>query len=164
MNGSPAPPGGDVRDATLEFVDRVLPSLSLRDAAQLARTGAPAAKKRRILVVDDEAVIAQTLRFNLEHAGYEVFCAFDGRAAIEGAAQHVPDLILLDVMLPCVDGFTACAAITARRDVPVILLTAKDSETDKIAGFAAGAADYLTKPFVLTELLARVRALLSDAP
>lgn len=161
MERLPALPGDDA----LAFVDRVLPSLSLRDAAQLERTraGRPA-KKFCILVVDDEAVITQTLRFNLEHAGYEVYCAFDGRTAIESAAEHSPDLILLDVMLPGVDGFTACAAIRSQRDVPVILLTAKDGEHDKIAGFAAGAADYLTKPFELTELLARVRAFLQDVP
>lgn len=151
------------REKKLEYVDRVLPSLTLQDAVQLADASPyVSAPKRRILVVDDEASITQTLRFNLEHAGYTVFCAFDGREAIDCAFKNKPDLILLDVMLPVVDGFAACAAIRAKSKVPIILLTAKDTENDKVVGFEVGATDYITKPFVLTDLLSRVRSFFTD--
>lgn len=163
MHGLTKLADGTARDAELEYVDRVLPSLTLHEAAQLTHGIVSAfASKRRILVVDDEVAIAQTLRFNLEHAGYAVYCAYDGRAAIESALDDKPDLILLDVMLPVIDGFAACAAIRAASSVPIILLTAKDSEHDKVVGFEVGATDYVTKPFVLTDLLARVNSFLAD--
>ena len=157
--------GNDVDDsryAKLELVEKVSPSLSLRDALYLAEE-LPFGKStgRRILVVEDEACIAQTLRFNLERLGYLVWEAPDGREAIELAFKQKPHLILMDIMLPYVDGFQATAAIRSQMNIPIILLTAKDSEHDKIVGFEAGACDYITKPFVLADLMKRVQSYLT---
>ncbi|GAB2716955.1 response regulator YycF [Paenibacillus thermoaerophilus] len=114
--------------------------------------------KAKILVVDDEQPIADILKFNLEKEGYEVVCAFDGHAAVEAAFREQPDLILLDIMLPGKDGMEVCREIRSRLHTPIIMLTAKDSEIDKVLGLEMGADDYVTKPFGNRELLARVRA------
>src|SRR5579864_5607077 len=112
----------------------------------------------KILVVDDEATILQTLRFNLERNGYVVCTAGDGRQALSVAETEKPDLILLDIMLPALDGIEVCREIRKRSSIPVLMLTAKDQEIDKVLGLEIGADDYITKPFSVYELLARVRA------
>ncbi|HLR41439.1 MAG TPA: response regulator YycF [Virgibacillus sp.] len=112
----------------------------------------------KILVVDDEQPIADILQFNLEKEGYEVVCAYDGDEAIELAEAENPDLILLDIMLPNKDGNEVCREIRKTQDTPIIMLTAKDSEIDKVLGLELGADDYVTKPFSNRELIARVKA------
>ncbi|MEI3611134.1 response regulator YycF [Pseudogracilibacillus sp. SO30301A] len=112
----------------------------------------------KILVVDDEKPIADILKFNLEKEGYEVVCAFDGDDAIELAEKENPDLILLDIMLPGKDGNEVCREIRKTKNMPIIMLTAKDSEIDKVLGLELGADDYVTKPFSNRELIARVKA------
>lgn len=114
----------------------------------------------KILVVDDEKLLVKGMKFNLENEGYEVECAYDGAAAVELAREGKFDLIILDVMMPEVDGLEACMRIREFSNVPVIMLTAKGEDADKIMGFECGADDYITKPFNLLELKARVRALL----
>ena len=112
----------------------------------------------KILVVDDEQPIADILKFNLEKEGYEVVCAYDGDEAIELADSEDPDLILLDIMLPKKDGNEVCREIRKTKTMPIIMLTAKDSEIDKVLGLELGADDYVTKPFSNRELIARVKA------
>ncbi|MBD2846421.1 response regulator transcription factor [Paenibacillus sp. IB182496] len=112
----------------------------------------------KILVVDDEQPIADIIKFNLEKEGHEVICAFDGGAAVELAFAEKPDLILLDLMLPVKDGMDVCREVRARLQIPIIMLTAKDTELDKVLGLELGADDYVTKPFSTRELLARVKA------
>jgi DNA-binding response OmpR family regulator len=113
---------------------------------------------KKILVVDDESAILQTLRFNLERSGYAVVTASDGRSAIAMAQREQPDLIVLDIMLPVLDGIEACKEIRKFSSVPIIMLTAKDQEIDKVLALELGADDYVTKPFALHEFLARVKA------
>ena len=113
--------------------------------------------KKKILVVDDESAILQTLRFNLERSGYAVITAGDGRSAIAIAQREQPDLIVLDIMLPLLDGVEACKEIRKFSSVPIIMLTAKDQEIDKVLALELGADDYVTKPFALHEFLARVK-------
>ncbi|MFD1734972.1 response regulator YycF [Bacillus salitolerans] len=115
-------------------------------------------EKRRILVVDDEKPIADILKFNLQKEGYEVVCAYDGAEAVQAVEQNNPDLILLDIMLPQKDGMEVCREIRKKYEMPIIMLTAKDSEIDKVLGLELGADDYVTKPFSTRELLARVKA------
>jgi DNA-binding response OmpR family regulator len=117
----------------------------------------------RILVVDDEETLANSLSFALRREGYEVQTAADGQTALRLFAEKPPDLVLLDVMLPVVDGIEVCRRMRAGSGVPIIMLTAKDSEVDTIIGLEMGADDYVTKPFSLRELLARVRAVLRRA-
>ncbi|MCR8642979.1 response regulator YycF [Paenibacillus sp. N1-5-1-14] len=112
----------------------------------------------KVLVVDDEQPIAEIIKFNLEKEGYEVICAYDGGSAVELAFSEQPDLILLDWMLPVKDGMDVCREIRAKMNTPIIMLTAKDSEIDKVLGLEMGADDYVTKPFGTRELLARVKA------
>jgi two-component system response regulator VicR len=112
----------------------------------------------KILVVDDERPIADILKFNLEKEGYEVICAFDGNEAVRLAFEADPDLILLDLMLPGKDGMDVCREVRSKRSTPIIMLTAKDTEIDKVLGLELGADDYVTKPFGTRELLARVKA------
>jgi DNA-binding response OmpR family regulator len=129
---------------------------------------------RTILVVEDEEAIAEAVRARLESEGYKVLTAVDGPLAIELHSEHEPDLVVLDLMLPGMDGLEVCREIQKRGWTPVLMLTAKTEEADKVAGFAVGADDYLTKPFSLRELAARVKAILrrmerireheSDAP
>ncbi len=113
-----------------------------------------------ILVVDDEPAIVELISFNLRKAGYCVLTARTGEEALQVVETQEPDLILLDVMLPGSDGFTICQQIRRQRTTPVILLTAKNSEADKVWGLDSGADDYITKPFSPRELVARVRAIL----
>lgn len=113
---------------------------------------------RKILVVEDELPIADILKFSLEKEGYEVLVANDGEEAVDMANTEQPDLILLDVMLPKKDGFQVCQEIRAFLSVPIIMLTARDSEIDKVLGLELGADDYVTKPFSSRELVARVKA------
>ena len=117
----------------------------------------------KILVVDDERTLVKGIKFNLENEGYEVECAYDGAAAVELAREGKLDLIILDLMMPEVDGLEACMRIREFSNVPVIMLTAKSEDADKLMGFECGADDYLTKPFNILELKARVRALLRRA-
>ncbi len=112
---------------------------------------------KKILVVDDESAILKTLRFNLERSGYQVVTATDGRSAIGLAQREQPDLIVLDIMLPVLDGVEVCKEIRKFSSVPIIMLTAKDQEIDKVLAFELGADDYVTKPFALHEFLARVK-------
>ena len=114
----------------------------------------------KILVVDDEKLLVKGIKFNLENAGYEVDAAYDGEAAVELARTGRYDLIILDLMMPKLDGLNACMQIREFSNVPVIMLTAKSEDTDKLLGFEYGADDYVTKPFNVLELKARVRALL----
>lgn len=113
---------------------------------------------KRILVVDDEANIVDILRFNLQREGYEVLAAYDGKDGLEKARTQSPDLILLDVMLPEMDGFQVCEELRKTdRLTPIIMLTAREEERDRVMGLELGADDYVVKPFSVRELLARVR-------
>ena len=117
----------------------------------------------RILVVDDEKLLVKGMKFNLEHEGYQVECAYDGAAAVELTREGNFDLLILDLMMPELDGLEACMRIREFSNVPIIMLTAKSEDADKLMGFACGADDYITKPFNILELKARVRALLRRA-
>jgi two-component system response regulator VicR len=114
--------------------------------------------EKKILVVDDEKPIADILQFNLKKEGYAVYCAYDGNQALEMVEEINPDLLLLDIMLPNKDGMEVCREVRKKYDMPIIMLTAKDSEIDKVLGLELGADDYVTKPFSTRELLARVKA------
>jgi DNA-binding response OmpR family regulator len=116
--------------------------------------------EQTILVVDDEEAIAEAVRKRLESEGFRVVVAGDGPEAIRSHAEHHPDLVVLDLMLPGMDGLEVCKAIQRDRWTPVLMLTARTEEADKVAGFAVGADDYLTKPFSLRELTVRVKAIL----
>ena len=113
-----------------------------------------------ILVVDDEALLVKGIRFNLKSDGYDVITGSNGQEAVDLAKSENPDLIVLDVMMPVMDALTACSRIREFSNVPIILLTAKVDDMDKLMGFDHGADDYLTKPFNILELKARIRALL----
>jgi two-component system response regulator VicR len=117
----------------------------------------------RILVVDDEPPIVDLLSYNLRRANYEVITAQDGEEALTKARQEAPDLIILDLMLPRVDGLEVCRALRRERDVPIIMLTARDSEVDRVVGLELGADDYVVKPFSVRELMARVKNVLRRA-
>lgn len=114
--------------------------------------------KKKILVVDDEKSIADILSFNLKNEGFEVISAYDGNEAVNKALTDSPDLMILDVMLPKKDGFQVLKEIRQQTEIPVIMLTAKEEEEDKVCGLNLGADDYMTKPFGMKELLARVNA------
>ena len=114
----------------------------------------------KILVVDDEALLIKGIRFNLQSEGYEVITGFTGLEALKTAKAENPDLMILEVMMPDMDGMTACQKIREFSNVPIILLTAKVDDMDKLMGFDCGADDYITKPFNILELKARIRALL----
>jgi len=116
--------------------------------------------KKTILVVDDEKQIVEVLSAYLEKEGYRVITAFDGRTALDTALSESPDLILLDLMLPELNGFEVCRLVRNTSSIPIIMLTARDDETDKILCLEVGADDYITKPFSPREVLARVRAVL----
>ena len=114
----------------------------------------------KILVVDDEKLLVKGIRFNLENEGYDVITGSDGMEAVELAGSENPDLIVLDLMMPRLDGLEACGKIREFSDVPIIMLTAKADDMGKLLGFEHGADDYLTKPFNILELKARIKALL----
>lgn len=114
----------------------------------------------KILVADDGRLLVNRLRASLEQEGYTVLCGYDGRQAVQLAQQQQPDLVLLDMTMPVTDGMEACMKIRSFSDVPVLFLTARNSEADRLMGFSYGADDYMTKPFSILELKARIRALL----
>lgn len=113
---------------------------------------------RKILVVEDEKNIADIVAFNLKKEGYDIICAYDGEAGLKLALEEKPELILLDIMMPKMDGFQVCKKIRETLDVPIIMLTARAEEVDKVLGLEMGADDYVTKPFSIRELVARVKA------
>jgi DNA-binding response OmpR family regulator len=114
----------------------------------------------KVLVVEDEPTLLETLEYNLARQGYEVCTAADGLTALEVARRERPDLIVLDILLPGLDGFEVCRILRRETSVPILMLTARAAEVDKVVGLEMGADDYLTKPFSMRELLARVKALL----
>jgi len=122
--------------------------------------GSSKMKERTILIVEDDKALIDVLKYNLTKEGYIIITALDGSQALEVARRSQPDVILLDVMLPKMDGFEVCRILRKEMTVPILMLTAKDSEIDKIVGLEIGADDYLTKPFSMRELLARIRAML----
>ena len=105
----------------------------------------------KILVVDDEKLVVKGIKFNLEHDGYEVVTAFDGASAVALTSSEKPDLVILDLMMPKLDGLEACMQIRAFSNVPIIMLTARSTDMDKLMGFECGADDYVTKPFNILE-------------
>ena len=118
---------------------------------------------KKILIVDDEPTLVATLKYNLERESFQVLTASDGEAALSQARDGHPDLIVLDLMLPGVTGLEVCRILRKETNVPILMLTAKDAEIEKVVGMEVGADDYVTKPFGMQELLARVRALLRRA-
>ena len=114
--------------------------------------------KKKILVIEDEKAIADILVFNLQREGYDTLVAYDGTEGLRCALEEAPDLILLDVMLPGMDGFEVLGHIREKHDTPIIMLTAREEETDKVLGLELGADDYITNPFSMRELMARVKA------
>jgi len=119
--------------------------------------------RKRILIVDDEKNIVDILKFNLQKESFDTLEAYDGKTALEIAEREKPDLILLDVMLPEVDGFTVCRKLRQTMQTPILMLTAREEEVDKVLGLELGADDYITKPFSPRELMARVKANLRRA-
>ena len=117
-------------------------------------------ERSRILVVEDDLTLLETLEYNLAAEGYKVITAADGLSALEIAREEDPDLIVLDLMLPRMDGFEVCRVLRREMTVPILMLTARADEVDRVVGLEVGADDYLTKPFSMRELLARVKALL----
>ncbi len=115
---------------------------------------------KKVLVVDDEKLIVKGIRFSLEQDGMEVECAYDGEEALRLATEHAYDMILLDLMLPKMDGFEVCQHIREFSDVPIVMLTAKGDDMDKILGLEYGADDYITKPFNILEVKARIKAIM----
>lgn len=115
---------------------------------------------RRVLVVDDEKLIVKGIRFSLEQDGMKVDCAYDGEEALKLAKENAYDLILLDIMLPKNDGFEVCQQIREFSDVPIVMLTARNDDMDKILGLEYGADDYITKPFNILEVKARIKAIM----
>lgn len=113
-----------------------------------------------ILIVEDELVLQETLAYNMRHQGYEVETAGDGPTALEIARRVHPDLIMLDIMLPGIDGFEVCRILRKEMTTPILMLTARDDEIDRVVGLEVGADDYLTKPFSMRELMARIKAML----
>ena len=121
------------------------------------------AMAKKILVVEDDTTLLELLKYNLEKEGHEVVTAIDGAQAIEKARSYLPDAIVLDIMLPVLNGLEVCRILRKEMRMPILMLTARDDEVDKISGLDAGADDYMTKPFSMRELLARVRAMLRRA-
>jgi DNA-binding response OmpR family regulator len=112
----------------------------------------------KVLVVEDDLTLRETLEYNLARQGYEVHTAADGQTALDIARQERPDLLVLDIMLPGLDGFEVCRILRQEMSVPILMLTARDEEVDKVVGLEIGADDYMTKPFSMRELLARIKA------
>jgi DNA-binding response OmpR family regulator len=116
--------------------------------------------KKKVLVIEDEKSLSRVLKYNLEQEGYEALTADDGESGLALALSRSPDLILLDVMLPKLDGFEVCKALREKSKTPIIMLTAKKEEVDRVLGLELGADDYVTKPFSVRELMARIKAIL----
>ncbi len=114
--------------------------------------------KEKVLIIDDEIALQETLAYNLTKEGYDIMVAGDGKNALEKADQFQPDMIILDVMLPGMDGFEVCQRLRKKTNSPILMLTARDDEIDRVVGLEVGADDYLTKPFSMRELIARVKA------
>lgn len=114
----------------------------------------------KLLLVEDDQTLRETLVYNLRREGYEVIQAGDGVSALDLAREHKPDLVVLDIMLPGLDGLTVCRTLRREREVPIVLLTARTGEVDRIVGLDSGADDYVVKPFSLGELMARLRAVM----
>lgn len=114
--------------------------------------------KNRVLIAEDEKPISDIIKFNLEKEGYEIITAYDGEDALKKALNEQLELIILDIMLPSMDGFEICKRVREKSSVPIIMVTAKEEEVDKILGLELGADDYITKPFSIRELVARVKA------
>lgn len=117
----------------------------------------------KVLIIEDESDIAKTLEYNLKKENFEVFIAADGETGLKAALKHKPDIIILDIMLPVMDGFSVCRKLKSDetlKNIPVIILTAKSDEIDKVTGLELGADDYISKPFSIRELIARIRAVL----
>lgn len=115
-------------------------------------------ESKKVLIIEDEKSIADIIRFNLVKEGFETETAYDGKTGLDKALSTKPDLILLDVMLPVMDGFTVCKKVRENSAVPIVMLTAKEEEVDKVLGLELGADDYITKPFGMRELVARIKA------
>jgi two-component system OmpR family response regulator len=136
------------------------------DSSNLAKSGSLKnltifqGDRKKVLIVEDDQTLVEVLKYNLAKEGYQTLSAFDGVSGLEIARQDKPDLIILDLMLPGLSGFEVCRILRQETAVPILILTAKTAEVDKVLGLELGADDYLTKPFSLRELLARVRALL----
>ena len=118
---------------------------------------------KKVLVVDDEKLIVKGIRFSLEQDGMEVDCAYDGQEALDMTSTNRYDMVLLDVMLPKMDGFEVCQRIREFSDMPIVMLTAKGDDMDKILGLEYGADDYITKPFNILEVKARIKAIMRRA-
>jgi DNA-binding response OmpR family regulator len=118
----------------------------------------------KILVVEDDNTLREVLKYNLQKEGYEVLVASDGEAALDVARQSHPDLVILDLMLPIMSGLDVCRILHGERNTPIIMLTAKSEEIDKVLGLELGADDYITKPFSMRELIARIKAILRRVP
>ena len=146
----------------------ILPQISLTEGRISDKIGSVVDTQEepvsaRILIVDDEPPIVDMLSYNLRRANYEVIIARDGEDALLQARREQPDLIILDLMLPGLDGLEVCRALRRERDVPIIMLTARDSEIDRVVGLELGADDYVVKPFSVRELMARVKSVLRRA-
>jgi DNA-binding response OmpR family regulator len=113
-----------------------------------------------VFLIEDDESLSRTVAYNLRRAGYEVVVLADGEAALQALATHQPDVLVLDIMLPTIDGFEVCRQVRRTSSVPILVLTARDDEVDRVVGLELGADDYLTKPFSMRELLARIKALL----
>ncbi len=113
---------------------------------------------KKVLIIEDEQSISDIIKFNLTKEGFEVETAYDGQEGLDMALSHNPNLILLDVMLPSMDGFQVCKKIRESKNTPILMLTAKEEEVDKVLGLELGADDYITKPFGMRELIARIKA------
>lgn len=124
------------------------------------RTSRESRRMATILLIEDDLTLSETLRYNLEREGYAVLVAHDGVTGLELARHEQPQLLILDIMLPRLDGFSVCRILRQESDVPILMLTARQDEVDRIAGLELGADDYVAKPFSLGELLARVRAIM----
>ena len=134
--------------------------LKTETATPATRAGQQPTLTSTILLVEDDPTLSEMLRYNLEREGYRVIVAEDGVIGLEQARREQPDLIVLDIMLPRLDGFSVCRILRQESDIPILMLTARQDEVDRIAGLELGADDYVSKPFSLGELLARVRAIL----
>lgn len=148
------------QDGLSAFAGKRRPLVGLKGAKTINHAADVYAMKNKILVVEDDATLLEMLEYNLVRQGYEVLKVSDGRSALTLARQELPSLMILDVMLPGIDGFEVCRQLRKDYSFPIMMLTARTEEVDKVLGLEMGADDYMTKPFSMRELLARVKALL----